>query len=243
MKTLAEVDKLLREFEGRFGLQVRGATQQSEQWLQMKLGVISASNASRAVAKKGTATRHTYLCELVAEVCTGVVEELNFKQTEWGINHEDSARSSYEFGAGVKFTPLTFVFKNDSFRVGCSTDGLVTLAGAKAPTKPCEIKCPWDSANYIKFLVGEEVKPEWEWQNDFGMWVLEAGEIDVAQYDPRMKAKPLHIVTVPRNPERQKRLNETIPELIHDMDKMLKQIGMEFGSHWSRLAKEQKESA
>jgi hypothetical protein len=66
MKTLAEIDKVLREFEQTFGFQVRGARQQSDPWFKMKLGVISASNASRAVAKKGTATRHTYLCELVA---------------------------------------------------------------------------------------------------------------------------------------------------------------------------------
>lgn len=243
MKTLADIDKTLREFEKQFGLQIRGAQQQSEPWFQTKLGVISSSAAQRAVSKRGTAKRNTYLCELIAEVCTGVIEEVNFKQMEWGNQHEDAARSSYEFSADVKFTPLTFVFKDNLFRAGCSTDGLITLPKHSAPSRPCSIKCPWDSANYIKFLVGEEVKSEWEWQNDFELWVLEAAEIDVAQYDPRMKTKPLHTVTVPRNPERQKRLNDAIPELIHDMDKMLAQIGVKFGDQWVRLAKQGKESA
>lgn len=236
MKSLRSIDQLLRKFEKQYGMEIRGTQQMTEPWFQLKLGVVSSSNAHRGVAKKGTATRHTYLCELVAEVCTGVIEELSFKQAEWGIQHEDAARSSYEFAAGVKFTPLTFVFKDDKFRVGCSTDGLVTVPGAKSPSKPCSIKCPWDSANYIKFLTGGEVKSEWEWQNDFEMWVLEAGEIDVAQYDPRMKTKPMHIVTVPRNPERQKKLEDAIPELILDMDNMLKEIGVDFGSQWTRLA-------
>jgi hypothetical protein len=143
----------------------------------------------------------------------------------------------------VKFTPLTFVFKDNLFRIGCSTDGLVTPPGAKAPTKPGEIKCPWDTTNYIKFMVGEDIKSEWEWQNEFAMWVLESDCIDVSMYDPRMKTKPLHTVTVARNEERQKKLNDDIPALIHDMDKMLKEIGVEFGSHWARLGKEQRESA
>jgi hypothetical protein len=101
--------------------------------------------------------------------------------------------------------------------------------------KGCEIKCPWDSTNYIKFVLGEEIKPEWEWQNQFAMWVMDAHEWDVTQYDPRMKTKPLHTITALRDPEKQKRLEGEIPELIHDMDKMLKEIGVNFGEQWTRL--------
>ncbi len=230
MKTQSDIDKTLAVFEKKFGLIVRGAPQLSDAWFHMKLGVISASNASRAVSKKGTATRNTFLCELVAEVCTSVIEEQSFKQMEWGKQHEAAARSSYEFANAVKMTPLSFVFKDETFRAGCSPDGIVSA------TKGAEIKCPWDTANYVKFLVGDEVKAEWEWQNEFTMWVMGAGEWDVVQFDPRMKTKPLHGITVPRNPERQKRLDDEIPELIFDMDKILAQIGVKFGQQWERLA-------
>lgn len=229
------IDQILRQFEAKFGLQVIGAQQLSETWLQMKLGVISASNASRAVAKKDSETRKTYLCELVAEVCTGVIEELSFKQMEWGKEHEDAARSSYEFATGQKMTPITFVFKDETFRTGCSPDGAIIDA-----LKPSEIKCPWDSANYIKFLLDGIQKPEWKWQNQFTLWVMNAGEMDVTQFDPRMKAKPIHSVVVTRDSEMQKKLDDMIPELIFDMDKMLATIGVKFGDQWLRLAKDQK---
>lgn len=148
VKKLAEYDRVLREFEEKFGLEIRSAKQNSDRWLETKLGVISASNAYRAVAGKDTDTRQTYLYELVADVCTGVIEELSFKQTDWGKQHEDMARSSYEFATAQHMRPLTFVFKDNSFRVGCSPDGVILQT-----MKPSEIKCPWDSANYVKFLI------------------------------------------------------------------------------------------
>lgn len=234
MKTLAEIDKTMQAFEKKFGLPVRGAEQGSEAWFQMRLGLVTGSNAYRGVSKKGTATRNTYICELVAEVCTGVIEEVSFKQMEWGKQHEKAAVSSYEFANNTKITPVPFVFKDNEFRIGCSPDGFVTK------TKGAEIKCPWDTANYIKFLVGDEIKPEWEWQNNFCMWVCDASEWDVTMFDPRMKAHPIHTLTVPANPEMQKKLDDLIPELVLDMDKILTKLGVPFGSQWTRIAEQQK---
>lgn len=228
----------MREFEKKFGLDVAGVHQGTERWLEMKLGVISASNASRAVSKKGTDTRNTYLCELVAEVCTGVIEELNFKQTQWGHDNEDAARSSYEFSTGQKMMPLAFAFKDNSFRVGCSPDGVILN-----PFKPSEIKCPWDSTNYVKFLINGVQKPEWIWQNQFALWIFEADEMDVTQFDPRMKSRPIHTLQVKRDPNKQTQLSETIPELILDMDVMLKEVGVEFGEQWTRIAQKKSPGA
>ncbi len=236
MKTLAKITENLQAFESRFGMKVVGAPQLSEAWFQMKLGVISASNASKAVSGKDTETRLTYLCELAADVCTGAIEEMNFKQLEWGKEHEEGARSSYEFSTGSKLTQLGFVFKDDTFRVGCSPDGIV------GPDKGMEAKCPWDSANYVKFLVADKMKSEWEWQNQFTMWVMGAEEWDVAQYDPRMKSKPLAIRTVTKDPKKHATFEDAIPQLIFDLDKMLAQIGVEFGSQWHRIAKAAVES-
>lgn len=235
MKTLADIDGLLSEWERRFALPGRNVEQLSEPWFQLRLGLITASNASRAVSKKGTQTRNTFLCELIAAVCTGVVEELNFKQTDWGKQHEIAARSSYEFANDIKIIRTPFVFKDNTFRIGCSPDGFTT------PTKGTEIKCPWDSTNYIKFLLGDEVKTEWAWQNEFSMWVTGAEEWDLTFFDPRMKTRPMHTITVWRDPERQAKLNDAIPELIHDMDLLLAEIGVKFGDQWKRIAAKNKD--
>jgi hypothetical protein len=236
MKTLAEIDKTLQEFERRFGLAIRGHQQLSEAWFHTKLGVVSSSSFSDAVAKKGTATRDTYMCKLISEVCTGVIEEINTKHMDWGTQHEIAARSAYEFAADTKLIPLTFVFKDNTFRVGCSPDGIVS------PTKGAEIKCPWNSTNYIKFLVGDAIKGEWTKQVQGAMWVMESDEWDVTMYDPRMKTKPLHTVTLHRDVEMHKQFDDLIPAFIEDMDKLLTQIGVKFGSQWEMLAKRERQA-
>lgn len=225
MKTLAEIDAILEKFEKQFGLEIRKAQQGSEIWMRTKLGVISASCASEVVAKKTTATRHTYMCFLVAQVCTGVFEEVNARAMDWGKQHEAAARSAYTFASGEKGTQISFVFKDESFRTGCSPDDLLKTKGA-------EIKCPFNSENYIKFAAEDKIKPEWEWQNNFSMWVCDADEWDMVQYDPRMKKHPQHIVTVSRDVEKIKALDDLVPAFIHDMDQMLAKFGVRFGDQW-----------
>lgn len=232
MKSLAEIRGLLNAFEKKFGYRVDGAEQGSEAWFKMKLGVLSASNASKIVAKIDSDTRFTYMAELIGQVCTGIVEEVNSKHMDWGRQNEAAARSYYEFASGLSMTQLPFVFKDQSFRVGCSPDGLVN------DKKGAEIKAPWATANYIKFLVEDDIKSEWKWQYQFTMHVLGAEQWDFCQYDPRMKTKPMKILTVDRDPKMQKTLEDAIPQFIADMDKMLIKIGINFGDQWLRIAKE-----
>lgn len=229
MKTLQQINSLLEAFEKQFNIPVIGSQQGSAAWLNLKLGVLSASNASKIVAKKDSESRNTYMCGLVADVCTGIIEEQNFKQMEWGKTHEDAARSTYEFATGNNMSQVCFVYKDETFRAGSSPDGLIDS------TKGAEIKCPWDTTNYIKFFVSDDIKPDWQWQNQFNMWITGASEWDFVQYDPRMKKSPLKILTVERDEKAQKKLDECVPEFIHDMDKMLDQIGIKFGDQWMRI--------
>lgn len=231
MKTLDSIYQSLSGFGQTFGWQVADAQQGSEAWFKLKLGVISASRVSEAVAKKDSATRNSYMCELVAQVCTGVQEEINSKHMDWGNQHEDAARSCYEFMTGLQMTQLPFVFKDGLWREGCSPDGIVTN------DRGAEIKCPWASENYIKFLTADAIKPEYKWQANYTMRIMDADAWDFVQYDPRMKSKPMHIVTFGRDAEMQKKMDDLIPEFILDMDKMLAQIGVKFGEQWVRLAK------
>ena len=228
MKKFDDINNLLKTFETRFGIKAIGAVQGSEVWRDIKLGVISASNASKAVAKKDSETRATYMAELVAQVCTGFMEEISSKAMDWGNAHEDAARASYEFDSGHPIVQLPFVFKDENFREGCSPDGLT------AATCGVEIKCPFNSVHYVKFIAEEKIKPEYVWQNQFTMRVLGAESWDFGQYDPRMKVKPMHFITIKRDDEKQKAMDDLIPAFIYDMDQMLNKIGIKFGEQWTR---------
>lgn len=231
MKTLKDIENQIKTFQDKFGTDIISAPQGSTAWLQTRLGVITASEVSKAVAKLGSETRNTYMCQLVAEVASGMVEEINSKYVEWGKMNEDAARSSYEFANDCEIEQVGFIFKDDSFREGASIDGLI-----KGQKKLVEIKCPYNSTNYIKFLVEDKIKPEYQWQYQYQMRVTGAEIADFVQYDPRMAVKPFKALTVERDEKTQAAFNELIPALISDMDAMLEMIGVRFGDQWKRLA-------
>lgn len=226
MKQLIEINELLTSFKDQYGIDAVNAQQNSGEWQQVKLGVISASNASKVVAKKSTMTRMTYMAELVAQVCTGIFGEINSKYLDWGHDNEAAARSCYEFQSGRTVTQLPFVFKDETFREGCSPDGIVDK------DRGVEIKCPFTTVNYIKFLTEGKLLPEYVWQYQYTMRVMDAEKWDFTQYDPRMKRTMIHTVTLERDEEKQKVFEDAVPAFIEDMDAMLDKVGIKFGEQW-----------
>jgi putative phage-type endonuclease len=231
MKTLSELEYQIKTFQDRFGTNLLSAEQGSLAWLQARLGVVTASEVSKAVAKVGSETRNTYMCQLVAEVATGVVEEINSKYLDWGKMHERAARASYEFANDCVIQNVGFIFKDNAFREGASLDGFV-----KDKDKIIEIKCPYNPTNYIKFLIEDKIKAEYMWQYQFQMRVTGAEVADFVQFDPRMAVSPFKVLTVLRDEEYQKKFDELIPAFLSDMDALLLAIGIEYGAQWKRLA-------
>lgn len=230
MKKISDIQKRLEVFENTFGFKVIGAEQGSGTWLQMKLGVLSASNASKIVAKKDSDTRWTYLYELVAQIASGVTEEINSKYLDYGAEHEGAARALYELTTKKKITPVAFIFKDESFRCGASPDGIIDGQHG------LELKVPYTPVNYVKFLCDNNVKPEYQWQVQFSMWVTGADSWDFAQFSPVMKVKPLKIMSIEKDPSKQHILDDMVPQFISDLDGELKKIGLEFGAQWRRLS-------
>lgn len=231
MKSLSDIEKQVKSFQDKFGTDIISAQQGSMAWLQTRLGVITASEVSKAVAKPGTETRNSYMCQLVAEVGTGMVEEINSKYLDWGKMHERAARASYEFAHDCEIQEVPFIFKDETFREGASLDGLILKEN-----KLVEIKCPYNPTNYIKFLVEDKIKAEYMWQYQFQMRVTGAEIADFVQYDPRMAVSPFKALTVERDEEYQKKFDDLIPAFIMDMDQMLATVGIEYGAQWKRLA-------
>lgn len=231
MKNLTNLEQQVKSFQDKFGVDIIKAEQGSLAWLQTRLGVITASEVHKAVAKLGTETRNTYMCQLVSEVATGFVEEINSKYLDWGKMHEAAARASYEFQNDCEIESVNFIFKDDTFREGASLDGFI-----KGSNKIIEIKCPYNPTNYIKFVVEDKIKAEYMWQYQFQMRVTGADVADFAQFDPRMNVTPFKAITVERDSEFQKKFDEMIPQFISDMDTMLEMVGISFGDQWKRLS-------
>lgn len=209
-------------------LNIVNAEQGSEEWIVSKLGVISASNISCVLAKKGTATREGYISELVAQVATGEMAEISGPALRWGKEQEQSARSAYEFSTGSTVSAVGFIYGKDK-RTGCSPDGII------GDTKGLEIKCPYTSKVHVDFLAMEKIKLEYIYQVQFSMWITGIEEWDFCSFDPRFKKQLLKIHSIKRDAEMMKRFDDEVPSFISEMDVVIKKIGLRFGEQWESL--------
>lgn len=229
MKSLNDIENTLKMFESKFGMRCLRAEQGSSVWHNMRLGVVTASNAHKAVAGLKTAARWTYLYELVAQIATGISPEVNSRYLDYGREHEGAAKALYELHSKNKISDVAFIFKDD-FRCGASPDGIIDGKHG------LELKVPFTPVNYVKFLCENNIDPEYQWQCQFSMWVTGADSWDFAMFSPVMKVKPIHIVSVKKDIEMHKKMDYLIPGFISDLDSELKKINLTHGDQWRRLA-------
>jgi len=227
MKTKQEYMQDLERLTKTLGFNPAECEQGSQEWMKLKLGVVSASNCKQFMSGKTTATRQTYMAELVAQVATGIFPEVNAKPLQWGKDHEASARSAYELETGDIVDEVPFIFGGNELRFGISVDGIVRGKG-----KGLELKCPSNSATHINFLCFDEIKPEYIAQVQFSMWVTGAKQWDFASYDPRMKKNMLKIKTIERDDKLMLTFSKLMPEFIKDMDLALLRAGFIHGDQW-----------
>lgn len=172
--------------------------------------------------------RWGYLAELVAQVVTGILpDDLPFKQMEWGNDHEDQARAFFELELGVDVDVPAFIYKDENMRCGISPDGLI-----KGKKIGLELKAPFTTKVYIDFVTREKIKQEYVDQCQYSMWVTGYEAWYFANYDPRVKNKPLHHVLIERDEEYMDKYERAEKQFTIDMDKMLDQFGVKFKSQW-----------
>lgn len=205
--------------------------QGSKEWLIMRLGVISASNADKVVAKRDSEGRKTYMASLISQICTCTLPESGtFKQTEHGHEYEPKARDALSVALGfVDIHELPFMYADSSMRYGISPDGVFD-------NTVCEIKAPYNGENFFKFACFNGNKSSWRWQAQFQIFSSQAERHIFAQYDPRaVLCQNLHYIETERDEKDQATLKDAIPQFIHDMDSALRSLGVEFGEHWKYI--------
>ncbi|WP_180267890.1 YqaJ viral recombinase family protein [Nostoc linckia] len=192
------------------------------EWLKKRLGKFTASDIwklTKEGKKKGVEfgdTAMTYIHSKVAEIITGEIVELpDLKQLQWGNANENDAILTYEHVTGNKVQyfggadPQYFPYNAYS---GGSPDGL------QGEDATIEAKCPFNSANHIKFLIGsldenpaqwlKDNKEEYYAQLQFNLLATKRTHAVFISYDPRTveHSHRLAIIQVPANTEYQNML-------------------------------------
>lgn len=135
-------------------------------------------------AGKPSKTMEEYIFEKLAEDLTGRYDDsLDTKALRWGETYEADARLAYETVTGKSVDLCGFIEWSKIF--GGSPDGLVDNDGI------IEIKCPYTTANHVKYLLLEnqdelfKLKPEYYTQIQGNLLVTGRGWCDFISYDPR----------------------------------------------------------
>ena len=216
------------------GIDLLTVEQGSYDWHKLRLGVITASEAGKVLSKprsgnKWTDTKMTYFYTLLGEICTGKAIEVNAKTLAWGKENEGSARATFEFVSDVSVHDAPIIFKDESLRTACSPDGLCS------DNRGLELKCPFTTAVFMKFLLGgiDAIKSEYMAQVQYSMWVTSKDAWYFANYDPRMIREGIHYTVIERDNDYMTQFDDLVPEFIEKMDESLNEIGFKFGDQWS----------
>lgn len=217
----------------RTGIDVRDAEQGSDAWMRLRLGVITASEASNVIAKPRSGKawpdmKKSCFHTLIAEVCTGESPEVNARPLAWGKQHEADARTLFEFTSGVQVSEAPILYRDGTLRTACSPDGLCSNDFG------LELKCPFTSRDFVKFRLGgfDAIKSAYMAQVQYSMWVTGKSAWFFANYDPRMKREGIHHVVVERDEKYMAEFDEQVPDFIEKMDSALAEIGFTFGDQW-----------
>jgi predicted phage-related endonuclease len=179
--------------------------QRTEDWYKARLGHLTASRASDALAKAGTATRRNYQIQLVTERLTGLQgDSFTNAAMQWGTEQEPVARAAYEVHTG-HFVEQT----------GFHTHKSIKWLGASP-----EIKCP-NSNTHVDYLLSKEVPAKYKPQMLTQMLVTGCTWCDFVSFDPRLPEHlQLFIVRYEPKPEELTKIEADLVAFLNEVTQM-----------------------
>ena len=205
---------------------IEGLEQRSPEWMQMRIGRVTASRVSDVMAKlkrkEGEAeSRKSYKAEIVSEILTGrMAEHYVSKSMEWGVENEILAKAAYEMARDVAVDDVGFAVHDHIDRFGASPDGLVDDG-------LIEIKCP-NTTTHIDYLLAGVVPTEYQPQMLAEMACTGRRWVDFISFDPRLGKK--HQLFVRRfhwDDERILAMEKEVEQFLSEVDELLSRLAMD----------------
>lgn len=199
--------------------------QGSGEWLDARVGVVTASRFADAISKKkdgeSSQKRTDYLFEILAErlTKTAAFKYVN-AEMQWGRDNEPAARADYSFSRNVEVTE-TGLWMHDDLAIGASPDGFVV--DPKDGEGCIEIKCP-SSKNHL-LMLANGIDVDYLPQIYGQQWITGRRWTDFISYDPRMpEAYRMYIERVYWDEKFASKLIERVVEFAAEVDSTLHTI-------------------
>jgi len=157
------------------------------QWLQSRLGCLTASRMADAMATlksgKPAEAQIKLAHEILAERLTqAVVPHFVNAAMQWGIDNQSAAVAAYENQRGVLVGGEAFFLHDNIDFFGATPDGLIDNVGL------VEVKCP-TSPTFVRWSLAGEVPAEYKPQMLAQLACTGRRWVDFVAFDPRMPAK------------------------------------------------------
>lgn len=197
--------------------------QDSVHWRTERVGKVTGSRVADIVARTRTgysASRATYLGQLVAERLTGVSGDGTYISAamQWGIDQEARARAAYAFFSDQDVQLAPFIDHAAIAMAGASPDGLVGADGL------VEFKCPNTSTHLETVLTGTipvryEIQMLWQMACTGRRWC------DFVSYDPRLPQEySVFVQRLHRNDARIAELEDEVRTFLFELETLLKRL-------------------
>ena len=201
-----------------------GPEQGSPEWLQQRLGKVTASRMADLCAKTKTgygASRKNYLAQLVAERLSGTVQESYTNAAmQGGTETEPHAADAYSFRTGLDVEGCGFFDHPTIPMSGASPDRLVGADGL------VEIKCP-NTATHIDTLLDDSVDGKYLLQMQWQMACTGRQWCDFVSFDPRLPERlRLFIKRVPRDNDKIAELEREVRLFLRELDGKIAALNM-----------------
>lgn len=191
--------------------------QQTPEWLQMRIGAVTASRVADVVARlrngSEAAVRASYRAELVCERLTHLsYEHYVSPAMQFGIDNEPLAKAAYELATGFAIDNGGLALHPRIKWLMASPDGLVHDDGL------IECKCP-TTATHIGYLKAGVVPTEYQLQMLCQMACAERQWCDFVSYDPRLpESLQLFIRRFERDNERIAKMEAEVEKFISEVE-------------------------
>jgi len=190
--------------------------QGSQEWLNARATVITASNLTKVMSKgRGSApskTRLTYMKEKANEILTGkpVMNGFQNDAMKRGNELEPDARDYYTMLTSNTVVESGLIYLNELKRIGASVDGLVGDDGL------VEIKCP-NLGTHLDYLDAGVMPATYMKQVQGQMWVTDRKWCDFISYHPEAY-KIGFLIRVQRDEEAIKSISDAVYAFIGELD-------------------------
>lgn len=193
-------------------LQIFDCEQNSPEWIQARLGVVTCSEFKSVMAKGEGKTRRKYMLTVIGEKLAGQpFERYANADMERGHRLEDEAREEYRILTGNEVKRIGFMRRGD---VGYSPDGLIDDDGLQ------EIKTKLYHL-HIECLLADKLPTEHVQQCQGGLWVSGRQWIDFVSYCPGL---PLFVKRVQRDEAFIARIKVEVDDFLVEMRQLIEKI-------------------